>query len=60
MKDVGANVLSSIIHFIYHGSVDVPQDILNEFLSTAQSLEVRGLAEDGKSVSIITDQNFSD
>ena len=46
MRDVSATVINSLIHFMYNGAVDVPQDTLNEFLSTAQSLEVRGLAED--------------
>lgn len=32
---------------MYHGAVDVPQDCLNDFLQTAQTLEVKGLAEGG-------------
>jgi hypothetical protein len=32
---------------MYHGAVDVPQDVLNDFLQTAQTLEVKGLAEGG-------------
>ena len=50
LKDVTANILSSLIDFIYHGAADVPQDSINEFLKTAQSLDIKGLAEGDKKV----------
>ena len=31
---------------MYHGAADVPQDNINEFLKTAQSLDIKGLAEE--------------
>ena len=35
-----------MINFMYHGAADVPQDNINEFLKTAQSLDIKGLAEE--------------
>ena len=40
------NILSSMIEFIYHGTADVPQDSINDFLKTAQSLDIKGLADE--------------
>ena len=35
-----------MIDFIYHGAADVPQDSINDFLKTAQTLDIKGLADD--------------
>ena len=45
MKDISANILTSLIDFMYHGSAEIPQDNINDFLKTAQSLDIKGLAE---------------
>ena len=31
---------------MYYGAVDVPHEYLDDFLSTAKSLEIKGLADD--------------
>ena len=35
-----------MIEFIYHGTADVPQDSINDFIKTAQTLDIKGLADD--------------
>lgn len=37
--------MEALIRFMYHGEVHIGQDQLPDFLRTAQTLQVRGLAE---------------
>lgn len=43
--------LSAIIDFMYHGEVNILQDQLTSFLTTAELLEVQGLTDSGDSES---------
>ena len=45
LRDVSASVMDQIIHYMYYGVVDMPQETLPEFLATAQLLGVKGLVE---------------
>ena len=47
LKDVRFEDLKSIIDFIYRGEVHIPEDQLNSFLKTAETLRIRGLTEVG-------------
>ncbi|CAG0894651.1 unnamed protein product [Darwinula stevensoni] len=44
--DMKFSHLQSILHFVYHGEVDVSQDDLGDFLKTADVLHIKGLAEE--------------
>jgi len=37
--------MEALLRFMYHGEVHVGQEQLTEFLKTAQTLQVRGLAD---------------
>ena len=43
MRKIKARYLSSIVTFMYHGEVEILQEDLNEFLSLAEELELKGL-----------------
>lgn len=45
MKDVSASVLKDLIQFMYCGEVNVKQDQLPSFISTAEALQIKGLTE---------------
>ncbi|GFS83647.1 protein bric-a-brac 2 [Nephila pilipes] len=45
LKDMKYNELKNIIEFIYNGEVNVPEDQLNCFLKSADTLKIKGLAE---------------
>lgn len=51
MKDVSKRTLEDLIKFIYSGEVNVGQDGLEEFLSTAKALEIKGIADENASSS---------
>merc|ERR1712136_413756 len=44
LKDVKAQDLESLIDYMYTGQVTIGQSELTEFLKTAESLKIRGLA----------------
>lgn len=45
LKDVRACDLSSLLQFMYRGEINVHQDDLAQFLRTAESLQIKGLAD---------------
>ncbi|CAG7733060.1 unnamed protein product [Allacma fusca] len=45
LKDIDYADLQTIITFIYHGEVNISQDRISSILMTANSLQVKGLAE---------------
>ncbi|CAG0879049.1 unnamed protein product [Cyprideis torosa] len=49
LRGVSFSHLQAIIHFIYHGEVDVSNDQLGEFLKAADLLHISGLAEEKSS-----------
>lgn len=47
MKDVTHAALKDLIQFMYCGEVNVKQDALPTFISTAEALQIKGLTESG-------------
>jgi hypothetical protein len=45
MRDVSEADLQCLLRFMYHGEVQIAEEHLKDFLKTAESLQVRGLAE---------------
>jgi len=45
MKDVDFDNLKSLVEYMYKGEANVPQHMLPSFIQTAESLQIRGLAE---------------
>ena len=45
MKDVDFDNLKSLVEYMYKGEANVPQHMLPTFIQTAESLQIRGLAE---------------
>jgi len=45
MKDVDFENLKSLVEYMYKGEANVPQHMLPSFIQTAESLQIRGLAE---------------
>lgn len=45
LKDVSHTALKDLIQFMYCGEVNVKQDALPTFISTAESLQIKGLTE---------------
>lgn len=54
MKDVSATVLKDLIQFMYCGEVNVKQDQLPSFISTAEALQIKGLTEGIESAGVET------
>jgi hypothetical protein len=52
---VSASALKDLIQFMYCGEVNVKQEALPAFISTAEALQIKGLTE---SVSFVTLINF--
>uniref|UniRef100_A0A182NKW9 BTB domain-containing protein n=1 Tax=Anopheles dirus TaxID=7168 RepID=A0A182NKW9_9DIPT len=50
LKDVSHSALKDLIQFMYCGEVNVKQDALPAFISTAEALQIKGLTESGDSV----------
>lgn len=48
LKGVTYTVLSDILKFIYHGEVSVDSNIFENFLQTAEYLQISGLTDGGK------------
>jgi len=46
LKGISQDNLSSILDFMYNGSVDIPKSMINEFFSDAQELKIKGLKGD--------------
>ena len=51
LKGVKHGELSSVLNFMYHGEVNVPQEDLNSFLAVAEDFQVKGLTQADKSQS---------
>ena len=51
MKGSKYKILAALLDFIYHGEVEIGQEDLNDFLSTAEDLKIKGLAEGANSES---------
>ncbi|XP_049532496.1 modifier of mdg4-like isoform X31 [Anopheles darlingi] len=49
LKDVSHSVLKDLIQFMYCGEVNVKQEALPGFISTAEALQIKGLTETGDS-----------
>lgn len=49
LKDVPHAALKDLIQFMYCGEVNVKQDALPTFISTAEALQIKGLTENGDS-----------
>uniref|UniRef100_A0A182JNK0 BTB domain-containing protein n=1 Tax=Anopheles christyi TaxID=43041 RepID=A0A182JNK0_9DIPT len=49
LKDVSHSALQDLIQFMYCGEVNVKQDALPAFISTAEALQIKGLTESGDS-----------
>lgn len=45
LKDVSASALKDLIQFMYCGEVNVKQEALPAFISTAEQLQIKGLTE---------------
>lgn len=45
LKEVSASVLKDLIQFMYCGEVNVKQETLPAFISTAEALQIKGLTE---------------
>ena len=45
MKDVDFDNLKCLVEYMYKGEANVPQQMLPSFIQTAESLQIRGLAE---------------
>jgi len=45
LKDVRGEEMENILSFMYNGEVQIGQEDLNDFLKTAQTLQIKGLTE---------------
>ena len=45
LRGVSYNNLCSLVHFMYHGSVNVAPEDLNAFMAAAEELQIKGLAK---------------
>ena len=55
LRDITENDLGSILRFMYHGEVQVAEEHLKDFLKTAETLQVKGLAE-GSATPVLADE----
>ena len=58
LRDITENDLGSILKFMYHGEVQVGKDRLKDFLKTAETLQVKGLAE-GSAKPVLADEEVN-
>ena len=52
LRGVKGKDLASILDFIYHGEVNIPQENLEEFMTVAEVLQIKGLLRDPAQESI--------
>ena len=55
MRDITEDDLQCILKFMYHGEVQVAEQHLKDFLKTAETLQVKGLAE-GSATPVLADE----
>jgi len=60
LKGVKQSQLCDILEFIYKGSVNVYQENLEDFLSVAEELKLKGLTADSRQEEMVTKKSFSD
>ena len=48
MKGIKGSHLSAVVDFMYHGEVSIAQEDLNDFLSLAEELQLKGLTDTGE------------
>lgn len=46
MRDVSEDDISWLLKFMYNGEVRIPQERLKDFMRTAETLQIRGLADE--------------
>jgi len=56
LRDITEDDLNCILKFMYHGEVQVAEEHLQEFLKTAETLQVRGLAEGSATPVLLADE----
>ncbi|KAK7078365.1 hypothetical protein SK128_018875 [Halocaridina rubra] len=56
LKDIRIDDLKTVIDFIYRGEVNVAQDRLQDVLKTAESLRIKGLAENPRNYDEMSSQ----
>lgn len=59
LKGVSYPVLTDILKFIYNGEVSVDSDVFDNFLQTAEFLQISGLTDGGKNTKKIQNGNKS-
>ena len=55
LRDITEDDLGCILRFMYHGEVQVAEEHLKDFLKTAETLQVKGLAE-GSATPVLADE----
>ncbi len=60
LKDVDFENLKALVEYMYKGEANVPQNMLTSFIRTAESLQIRGLAEGSSSSSSSSKSNNFD
>lgn len=48
LKDMSASLVSNLLEFMYQGSVNVKQEQLKDFMSIAETLQIKGLTTSTK------------
>jgi hypothetical protein len=48
VSDFGSYLVKMVLDFIYGGIIDVPGDVLNDFMNLAEKFEIRGLSSLGE------------
>ena len=57
LKGINRRYLENVVNFLYNGEVYVTQEELNEFLETAQELQVKGLQSNQEDENVISQHN---
>ena len=60
LKDIPFHHLQALVHYIYHGEVNIAEDQLADLLSTAESLQIKGLTDSDCKMNNIDQRNPDD
>lgn len=60
LKDIPFHHLQALVHYIYHGEVNIAEDQLADLLSTAESLQIKGLTDSDCKMNNIEQRNPDD